>query len=285
MSAPSNPTVHRRQLGKELRRLRQAAGKDLSEAATELKCHHTRVSRIENGRGGAVAKPDDVIKLCAFYGVTDDRKVQLLLGMLSSSQKQGWWEPFGQVMPSGLDVLVGLETDARTERAWEPLLVPGLLQTEDYARAVLNATRTHRPDDVDDLVKLREGRQRLLTREENPLELWAILDENVVRRPIGGTAAIRKQLEHIRNVAELPNVTIQIFPFKKEGHSGLGGAFSLLEFEEESPVVYVDSPAGNLYLEKERDVRRFAKGFDLLRASALDPDESTALIERVAEET
>ncbi|MCX4673657.1 helix-turn-helix domain-containing protein [Streptomyces sp. NBC_01381] len=282
MPAPTSPTVHRRQLGKELRRLRKDANKELEDAAVLLKCHRTRMSRIENGRGGAVAKPGDVIQLCEFYGVTDETVVTRLLGLLSDSQKQGWWEALE--LPPGLEAYIGLETDARKESAFEPLLVHGILQTAEYARAILNATRTHRPDDVDDLVKLREGRQQLLTRTEAPLDLWAVMDENVIRRPIGGREAMREQLQHIRDLAQLPNVTIQIFPMDKESHPGLGGAFSLLEFEEDPAVVYVDSPAGNLYLEKERDVRRFVKTFDLLKASARDPDESTALIESAAEE-
>ncbi len=279
------PTVQRRQLGGELRRLREAAGKKIEDTAAELKCSQTRVSRIETGRGGAVAKPQDVRDMCEFYGVKDDKKIELLLGILSSSQQRGWWESFEEALPSGLEVYVGLETDARTERAWEPLLIHGLLQTPEYARAVLQATRTHRPADIEDLIRLRlERQQQVLLREENPLELWVVMDENAIRRPVGGPEVMREQLLHLREAADLPNVTVQVFPFTKPSHPGLGGAFTLLEFEADLPVTYVDCPAGNVYLEKEREVRRFVSSFDLLRASALDPDESTALIESAAEE-
>ncbi|MFP8906161.1 helix-turn-helix domain-containing protein [Streptomyces atacamensis] len=283
-SAPSSPTVHRRQLGAELRRLRKAAGLGIEQVAHELSCSQTRVSRIETGKGRYVAKPDEVETLCRLYGVTDDRQVQMLLDMLTNSQKRGWWESYEDVLPSGLEVYVGLETTARSERGWEPLLVHGLLQTPEYARAVLQATPSNRLHDVEALVALRLERQKLLTRPGEPLEFWAILDEAAVRRPVGGPEVMRAQLNHLVETAALPNVTVQVVPTDKGAHPGLGGAFSLLEFLEDDPVVYVDSPAGNLYLEKKHDVRRFAATFDLLRAFALAPDESTALVRRVAEE-
>jgi hypothetical protein len=243
------------------------------------------VSRIETGKGGAVAKAADVRTLCELYGVADDRQVEVLLGMLSVvSQQRGWWEDYEAVLPSGLEVYVGLESDARTERAWEPLLVHGLLQTPDYARALIQAARLHRPGDIDDLVQVRVERKKLLSRPRDPLELWAVLDEAVLRRPVGGGEVMRAQIAHLREMAELPSVTIQVFPFGKGAHPGLAGAFSLLEFDTDPAVVYVDSPAGNLYLEKPRDVRRFVQTFDLLRAAALDPDESMAQLERAAEE-
>lgn len=282
---PPGPTVHRRQLGAELRRLRETAGLRMEDAAKALECSHTRISRIETGKGGAVAKPADVRKLCEIYGVGDDRQVQMLLDMLSVvSQQRGWWEAFEAVLPSGLEVYVGLESDARSERAWEPLVVHGLLQTPEYARALIQAARIHSPSDIDDLVQVRAERKKLLTRPRDPLELWAVLDEAVLRRPVGGADVMTDQLAHLRELAEFPNVTIQVLPFGKGAHPGLGGAFALLEFETDPSVVYVDSPGGNLYLEKQRDVRRFVQAFDLLMATALDPDESTAQLESAARE-
>jgi transcriptional regulator with XRE-family HTH domain len=281
---PSSPTVHRRQLGSELRRLRKAAGLGIEQVAKELGCSQTRVSRIETGRGRATARPADVAKLCELYDVTDEQQIGMLLEMLTNSQKRGWWASYDDVLPSGLEVYVGLESDARAERAWEPLLVHGLLQTADYARAVLQSGGTHRTHDIDSLVQVRMERQKLLTRSGSPLELWAIMDEAVIRRPLGGPGTMRAQLRHLMEVSAMPNVVMQVIPNRKGGHPGLGGAFSLLEFEEDDPVVYVDCPAGNLYLEKKADLRRFATAFDLLRATALDPDESTALIQRASEE-
>lgn len=259
-------------------------GLGIAQAAKVLDCSGTRVSRIETGKGPAVAKPEDVVKLCQLYKVTDDRQIQMLLDMLTNSQKLGWWESYDDVLPSGLEVYVGLETDARAVRAWEPLLVHGLLQTAGYARAVFQGEPSNRPHDVDALVQIRTERQKLLTREDSPLELWAILDEAVIRRPIGGTAVMREQLHHLVKLADMSNVTVQVIPYRMGGHPGLGGAFSILEFEEDAPVVYVDSPAGNLYLEKKPDVRRVGSRFDLLRAVALAPDESVAMLNDAAKE-
>ncbi|NGO68272.1 helix-turn-helix domain-containing protein [Streptomyces boncukensis] len=282
----TNPIVHRRQLGAELRRLREAAGLGAKDAAKALRCDPSRVSRIELGRGTAVAKADDVRTLCKLYGVADGGKVDALLDMVTSSQQRGWWQTYEGVLPSGLDTLMSLETTAHTERAWEPLLVHGLLQTPDYARAVLNSARIHRPSDIDDLVQVRSQRARLMEDREPlpPLNLWLVLDEAALIRPLGGPAVMREQLNHLREMADSPQVTIQVYPLRKHAHPSLGGAFSMLEFDTSGPVVYVDSPAGNLYLEKQNDVRRFAHQFDLLKASACDPDESTALLERAAEE-
>ena len=283
-SQPSNPTVHRRQLGAELRRLRKAAGLGIEQVAAELGCSQTRVSRIETGKGRATARPSDVTKLCELYHVTDQQQIDLLLQMLGNSQKRGWWAPYNDVLPSGLEVYVGLESSARTERAWEPLLVHGLLQTPDYARTVFRSGAIHRPSDIDALVHVRLERQKLISRADSPLDLWAILDEAVIRRPLGGADIMRAQLQHLIDMSALPNVVVQVIPNQKGAHPGLWGAFSLLEFEEDAPVVYVDSPGGNLYLEKRADVRRFASIFDLLRATALDPDESAALIRHAAED-
>jgi transcriptional regulator with XRE-family HTH domain len=282
---PPGPTVHRRQLGAELRRLRKAAGRSVEEAARALGCSQPRISRIETGKGGAVAKPADVRTLCELYGVTDERQIEMLLGMLSVvSQQRGWWEDFEGVLPSGLEMYVGLESDARAERGWEPLLVHGLLQTKGYARAVLESWASHPPQDIEDLVQVRTERQKLLSREGSPLELWAIFDEAVVRRPMGGPAVMRDQLRHLADTADMTNVTIQVIPLSTGGNPGLGGPFSILEFEDDAPVVYVESQAGNLYLEKKLDVRRYASTFDLLRAMALSPAESVALLWRAAEE-
>lgn len=281
----SGPTVHRRQLGAELRRLREAAGLRVEDAAAALQCSPSRVSRIELGNGRGVAKAADVRTLCELYGVKDNGQVEMLLAMLSVvSQQRGWWENFGRVLPSGLEVYVGLESDARAERCWEPLLVHGLLQTPEYARRVFQMSGRHPLTDIEDLIQIRMERQKLLTREESPLEVWAIFDEVVLRRPVGGADVMRDQLRHLIEVTELPNVAIQVVPLNMGVNPGVTGAFSILEFEDESRVVYVESRAGNLYLEKRPDVRLHITAFDLLRSMALAPAESTALLKQAAEE-
>jgi transcriptional regulator with XRE-family HTH domain len=286
MAQPRTPTVNRRQLGAELRRLRNAKGLRAADVATHLECSETRISRLETGKGRVTPKADEIVRLCELYGVTDERQVQALLSMLTDSEQPGWWDTYRESLPSGLEVLLGLETDARAERAWEPVLIHGLLQTPEYARAVLSAHPGNRPHDIEDLVSVRLQRQNLMTSPEDrdPLELWAVLDEQAVRRPVGGPAVMREQIGHLIKVAALPNVTIQLLPFAKGAHPGLGGAFSILDFEENEPVVYVDSPAGNLYLEKKPDVRRFTTSFDLLKAKALDPEETAAWLQDVVKE-
>ncbi len=283
MTQQRGPTVNRRNLGAELRRLRLAAGFKIDDAAKRLACSSTRVSRIESGHQGAVAKPTDVRTMAEMYGVKDERQVDMLLDMLSSSQQIGWWEAYDDVLPSGLEVLVGLETDAQAERAWEPLLVHGLLQTADYAREILSGWGTQ-PGDIADLVEVRAKRQESLTRDSNPLVLWAVMDEGTVRRPIGRADVMRAQVNHLIEFAELPNVHLQLLRTNKGAHPGLGGAFSILEFAEDQPVVYLETTAGNLYLEKRPDVRKFTGNYQMLGAMALPFDETTALLKSVAKE-
>lgn len=283
-----SPTVSRRQLGAELARLRTAKGLLLKDVAERLGTSPTRAGRMETGKGRVTPRAEEIIALCELYDVTDERQIQKLLGMLSTTKAPGWWDPYKESLPSGLEVYFELETAARSERAWEPVLVHGLLQTPAYARAILQEGPSIRPADIEDLVEARTKRQELLTdAARSPLEFWAILDEAVLRRPVGGPAVMREQLHHLVEMAALPNVTIQIMPLAKGAHPGVGGAFSVLDFEDdrEPPVVYIDCHAGNLYLEKPTDVRRFASAFDLLRALARDPHESTAIIRGAAKET
>ncbi|WP_438297870.1 helix-turn-helix domain-containing protein [Streptomyces sp. HUAS TT7] len=284
---PKTPTVNRRQLGAELRRLRTLKNLTIEDVAAHLGTSSTRMSRMETGKGRVVPKPQEIEALCELYGVQDERQVQMLIGMLSDSRQPGWWDQYREVLPSGLEVYFGLETDALAERAWETVLVHGLLQTPDYAREIIRASPSTPAADIDDMVAVRTKRQELLTRSSgrSPLEFWAILDEAAIRRPVGGAEVMRAQLLHLIEAQAWPNVTLQIVPASKGAHPGLGGAFSMLEFEAEPPVVYIDSPAGNLYLEKKADVRKFTSTFDLLRAMALDPEETVAFLRDAAKET
>lgn len=279
----SGPTVNRRNLGAELRRLRVAAGLKIDDVAKHLGCSSTRVSRLESAHHSASLKADDIRSLASLFKISSGQ-LDMLLDMLSSSQQLGWWEAYDDVLPSGLEVLVGLETDAQAERAWEPQLVHGLLQIADYARAILTGWGTHQTGDIDDLVEVRTKRQESLTRDENPLELWAVMDEGAVRRPVGGPDVMRTQVTRLIELAELPNVHIQILRTTKGVHPGLGGSFSILEFAEDSPVVYLETAAGNLYLEKRPDVRKFTGMYQNLGAMALPFDETTALLKSVAKE-
>ncbi|MFD3923083.1 helix-turn-helix domain-containing protein [Streptomyces sp. NPDC058595] len=292
MTTPEPAPASRRQLGAELARLRTARGILLKDVAAHLGTSPTRAGRMESGKGRVTPRTDEIVKLCELYGVTDEHQVQKLVGMVPTSMAPGWWEPYRDSLPAGLDVYFGLELSATSERAWEPVLVHGLLQTPDYARAVVKAGPAVRPSEVEDLVDIRAKRQAAVLTESatrTPLNLWAILDEAVVTRPVGGPEVMRAQLRHLIDVAELPHVTLQIVPIKKGAHPGLGGSFSILDFAgaeppAEPPVVYVDSHAGNSYLEKPSDVRTFTAAFDLLIAAAADPTDSTAILHRAAKE-
>ncbi|WP_328643916.1 helix-turn-helix transcriptional regulator [Streptomyces canus] len=269
----------RRQLGAELARLRHARGLKAADVAKRLGCSETRISRIENGTGRARLREPELTVLCELYKITDEQQIQTLRNLADGAVSgSAWWDGYREVLPSGLDSLLAFETDATTEWAWEPVLVHGLLQTPAYARHVLAAWPTNRPLDIEDLVKVRSKRAELLTRENAPLELWVILDETVIQRPIGDLDVMRDQIGHLIDLSVLPNVTLQMMPVAKGAHPGLGGAFAILDFEDASPVVYVDSPAGNLYLDRPYEVRKFRGSLDLLRAYALDPDDSAALL-------
>ncbi|MGW1767178.1 helix-turn-helix domain-containing protein [Streptomyces sp. NPDC002073] len=279
MTEPSGPTVRRRRLGSELRRLRERAGLDQAAAAKTLECSTSKISRLETGQG--VAKVLEIRSLLDRYGVTDDAERAKILDIHKSAAEVGWWEQaeYEEVLPSGLGVYVGLEYDARAVQTWELGYIPGLLQTEDYARAV-HATRP--PTEVDRLVEVRMHRQRRLTASP-PLELWAVVDESVLGREIGGQDVMRGQIQALAAASRRPNVTLQVYPARKDVHPGLRGSFALLEFGPTDPRIgYVDSPAGNAFLEKDRQIRSLVHTMDRLRAGALDPEESAALLDNLA---
>ncbi|MEU6140813.1 helix-turn-helix transcriptional regulator [Streptomyces sp. NPDC047081] len=283
MATAGGPTVRRRQLGSELRRLREHAGKRIEDVASHLECSMSKISRVETGQ--APIKARDVRDLLQWYGVTDPVRVETVMQIHKDAQQQGWWTHYAEVLPSGMATYAGLEADARVLRSYEPTFVHGLLQTEEYARAVIAAVRPNEPQEVDQLVRFRKERQALLTRDPDPLELWVVMEESALRRPVGGREVMVAQLEHLIEATTMPNVTIQVMPTAKGAHAALAGTFSLLEFEPRTPtVVYVNSIAGNVYLEKERDVRTFIQTFDLVRAAAPDPHDTSVTLERIARE-
>lgn len=281
MPENQSPTVRRRRLGVELRRLREAAGLHIEQVAKELECSNSKVSRIETGKG--LPRLRDVRDMLDMYEVTDDAQREVLLTITREAQQKGWWTDYEDVLRPRFETYIGLEAEAASLRSYHTHLVHGLLQTEDYARAVIRAGRpADSPDDLERLVAVRMRRQELLTRDR-PLELWAVIDEAVLRRPIGGRAVMRAQLQRLIEAAPLLNVTLQVLPFPQGAHAGLDGTFSVIEFPEQADtdVVYVDSGAGNIYLEKARDVRRYTLRFDHLRAAGLAPEESVAFISEV----
>jgi transcriptional regulator with XRE-family HTH domain len=276
--------LKRRQLGGELRRLR--GPRKLKDVAGELRRSSAWLSRIEKGQEGATLRPAELREMLRIYGISDEQSVSQLMNLLNASAERDWWEPYKSVLPSGLDTFVGLESEARKELAFELAIVPGLLQTEAYARAMFAADHSRGAEATDKLVAMRLERQRALSRETDPLELHAILDESVLHHLIGGPAVMRAQAAHLLTIAAWPNVTIQILPLGLGAHSGLAGAFSLLSFDDtpDQGIVYVDSQGGNIYLEKPHDVGRFRQGFDELSSSARSPEESNTLLARIAKD-
>jgi transcriptional regulator with XRE-family HTH domain len=283
MSDGHSPTVRRRRLGMELRRLRESAGLMIEDAAKHLECSMSRVSRIETGK--SIARLRDVRDMLDLYRLADDDQREQLLTLAKEAQQRGWWTEYETVLSAGLDTFVGLEASAASLRSFQIHLVPGLLQTEEYTRAVIRAGRVPpNSDTMERLISLRTRRQTMLTRQD-PLEYWAVLDEAVLRRPIGGPAVMRAQIARLIEVAELAAATIQILPFAGGAHPGLSGAFTIIGFPDPTDldVVYVDSPAGNIFLERDRDVRRHTMWFDHLRAAALPPDESMEFLASAAD--
>jgi transcriptional regulator with XRE-family HTH domain len=275
------PTVRRRRLGAELRRLREGSSLKLEEVADRLDLAPSTLSRIETGK--APTKSAYLTSMLAMYGVDDPAARQVLVDMAREGHRKGWWSIYNDLLPSGFGIYVGLEAEASGLRVYEIQVVQGLLQTRDYAMAVL---REIRPKDTEDkiarLVDLRMQRQQLLD-QDPPLDLWLILDESALRRNIGGSAVMRAQLEHLLQASRRSNVTLQILCFEAGAHSGLVGPFTILEFPErgDSDVVYIDSVGGVFYLEKDREVRACAEAFDRLRAAALSPATSVELIQKV----
>jgi hypothetical protein len=263
--------------------LREAAGKKIEEAAAYLECSMSKISRVETGQ--APIKARDVRDLLTWYEVNDPAQVEAIMRIHRDAQQQGWWTGYEEVLPSGMATYAGLESDARAVLAYEPIMVHGLLQTEDYARATIAAYRPNEPDEVERLVRFRMERQELLARNPEPLELWVVMDESALRRPVGGKEVMTTQIEKLIAAAALPNVTLQIMPTAKGAHIAIGWTFALLDFGSTAPsVVYVNSIAGNVYLEKERDVRKVTQMFDKLRAAAPDPGETPRVLEDLARE-
>lgn len=283
MSADHSPTVRRRRLGIELRRLREAADMTIDDVAKHLECSSSKVSRIETGKG--MLRLRDVRDMLDLYGLTDDDQREFLLTLAREGQQKGWWTKYEP--PAGLDIYIGLEAAAASFRHYHNQLIHGLLQTEDYARAVLRAVRlADPPEDIERLVELRMRRQSIIQRVLQPLDLWAVVDEAVLRRPIGGKAVMRAQLKQLIELSELSNVTLQVLPFGRGAHAGLEGPFTIIGFPDptDTDVVYVECSAGNLYLEKQQDVRAYTVRFDHLRAEALPTDESIRSIHIVVKE-
>ncbi|GIH73383.1 transcriptional regulator [Sphaerimonospora thailandensis] len=279
-----SPTVLRIMLGSQLRRLRERSHITLEEAGRAIRASHSKISRMELGRVGFRIR--DVADLLTLYGVRDSGERDALLSLVPRAKAPGWWHNYDDVLPSWFETYVGLEEAAGGIRNYEVQFVPGLLQTEEYARAVVrlgNADAT--AEDVERRVRLRMLRQAVLTRPEPP-HLWAVVDEAVVRRPLGGRDVMRAQLEHLLELVELPNVTLQVVPFLAGGLTAAGGPFSILRFAEASlpDVVYLEQLTSAVYLDKREDVDRYLLVMDRLCVAAKSASETKDMLRRLVAE-
>jgi hypothetical protein len=279
--SPGGPTVLRMLLGAQLRRLREAKGVSRDTAGWEIRSSESKISRMELGRVGF--KERDVADLLTLYGVTDDEERNPLLALAREANTPGWWQKYGDVLPSWFQPYVGLEAAATLIRTYEVQFVPGLLQARDYARAVI-LLRHHSAsaEEVERRVNLRMARQQVLTRSDPP-RLWVVIDEAVLRRPIGGDEVMRAQLEHLIEVTRLPNVRLQVLPFRAGGHAATGGPFTILRFADpEMPdLVYVEQLTGALFLDRRDDLDHYAAANDLVCIAAEAPARTPEIIKGI----
>jgi len=275
-----NPTVRRRRLGQELRKLREGKGMTAEQVAERLLVSQSKISRLENGRRSISQR--DVRDLCGVYEVDDEAMVNSLMQMAKDSRQQGWWHAFGDIPYS---VYIGLETDAQSLRVYEPQIIPGLLQTRAYATAVISgALPESTPADIEKRATVRTRRQDRIRDDERPLRLWAVIDEAALHRVVGNRQVMVEQLEHLVEQSHLPHVTVQVLPFDTGAHPGISGQYSILEFPDasDSSVVYIEGVTSDLYLEKGPDVSKYSYMYEHLRAQALGVEQTRDFVEGIA---
>jgi transcriptional regulator with XRE-family HTH domain len=283
MAAEHSPTVRRRRLALELRRLREAARLTCEEVAEHLECSTSKISRIETGR--VSVSPRDVRDMLDLYGVSAQQGASLVQ-LARDSRQKGWWHAYSDTIQPRFATYIGLESAASEIRIYEVTLIPALLQTEDYARTVIAAGIVGGDHDgLERNVELLMARQPPLTSDDPP-RLWAVLDEAALRRTVGGAGLMRLQLDHLLDLSRLPNVAIQVIPFGAGAHPAMGRPFVILAFPERADpdVVYLEDLTSALYVEDVDEVDRYNMFFNHLRATALSFEDSSALIMSVIKE-
>jgi transcriptional regulator with XRE-family HTH domain len=282
MTVRNSPTVRRRRLGLELRRLRELAGKTCEQAGDHLDCSASKISRIETAR--VPARTVDVQALCQLYGSSEEQAA-ILVTLARESKQEGWWQTFDDAFPDWFGTYLGLEAEAASIRTYEIQLVPGLLQTEGYARALYEVDEGDSPEEIEVAWTTRLTRQEILS-GSNPPRYWVVLSEAALRRVIGGRAVMRDQLLHLADVTDLPNITIQVIANEQGAHPAMYAPFVILDFPERADpgVVYLEHLAGALYIDKPDQVDRYSVAFNYLVATALPPKQSMDLIRTVAKE-
>ncbi len=273
--SPGAPTVLRILLGTQLRRLRESRGISAQDAARAIRGSESKISRIELGRNAV--REVDIADLLNLYGITDPAEREQLLTLASQANQQGWWHRYQDVLPGWFQSYIGLEESAESIRSFDTQFVPGLLQTEDYALAVIQLG-SFPPTETDRLVYLRKERQRRFN--SGSLRLRAIIDEVALRRPVGSVSLMRAQLEHLLDISVRPGLTLQVTPFLTGASYAAPGSFSILSFATDDlpDVVYVEQLTSAMYLDKRVDVDRYAEAMDHIRATSYTPDQTKDLI-------
>jgi hypothetical protein len=279
------PTVPRMLLGLQLHRFREAAGVTPEQAGFEIRASRSKISRMENGR--VRFKQRDVTDLLNLYGVTDEEVRAGLVELVQQANSPGWWSKYGDIMADWFEAYLGLEMAASVIRTFDLQFVHGLFQTEDYARAVtLLGYSTAPAKEIDRRVAIRMRRQELIT-GANPKQVWSVIDEGVLRRPVGGREVMRGQLRRLIEVSKLRPVTIQVMPFSSGGHAAAGGSFTILRFGEPDvpDVVYLEQLTSALYLDKRDDLDHYHEVMNTLSTEALTPDDSARFLEGIIRDT
>ena len=281
MAPRPSPTARRRRLAAALRQMRESRHLSCADAGQAVGWSESKVSRIETSRVG-IRQPD-LERLLDLYQVTGQERAALLL-LRRQATHRGWWHSYADALPAWFEDFVGLEDGAKSLLIYDNQLVPGLMQTGDYAAAVTRAARPWADDDeVERQLAARTTRQALLTTPD-PLQVWAVLDEAVLRRKVGGATTMRAQLHRLAELAAFPNVTLQVLPFDAGAHASMGTSFFVLQFPEpgDSAIVYIEDHTSSQYLETAADIERYTLVFNHLRASALPPERSADFIAQVA---
>ena len=276
------PLLPRRRLGVELRKLREEAKLRLDDVATQLMISSSKLSRLENGQG--IPQQRDVRDLINFYQVAGTPMAERLMRWTREGRRQGWWMDFSDVVGEALDAYLAMESGASVMRSFAPTILPGLLQTENYARALLRELFPRRSNkDVEQLVKIRLRRKEHLLRADEPLRLLAVIDEATLRRIVGSKDIMREQLEALIKFSRLPNVALQVFPFAAGAHEAMTGMFTVFQFADDidRDVVDVESHLGDRYLEQESHVLLYLRIFDSVSHRSLDPAASREFIHQV----
>ncbi|KII00027.1 XRE family transcriptional regulator [Streptomonospora alba] len=274
----SGPTVRRMLLGSELRKYREVRGLTRGEAGHYIRGSESKISRMELGRVGF--KVRDVEDLLKLYGVTDKDRVQTMVKLARDSKKPGWWQEYGDALPNWFQVYVGLEEAATRIRVYEAQFVPGMLQTEDYARAVISAGRPISEELLEDRVAVRMRRQRHIEDDATGCKLWAIIDEAAVRRPVGGPDIMRGQLERLIKLSERRNITVQVVPFSAGAHAAEAGSFTILRYPDFglSDIIYLEQLTGSMCLDRRSEIDAYTMAMERLSVIAEPPNNTTEIL-------